>query len=122
MTFSQEHFTYFVKTSGEHLVYMGSAGYTAPPFYIVLYNMETGEHTMLADAELAPTHGLIHNNLVVWSTASYTGGATMPPMDIEMYDIDTSMYRRITTQSGTIGPAGIHFPLRRTTGFPYLWR
>ncbi|MFH2010161.1 MAG: hypothetical protein ABI333_26420 [bacterium] len=108
--FSMEHYTYFVHTSGDRLAYMATADYTTPPFFLVLHDMTTGDHTVIADNDYGIPEPHIHGNLMAWHTTKYTGGTVVPPVDVELYDIETGVHRRLTTRESNLSPAALHFP------------
>ena len=61
----------------------------------------------LADDEYTECGGTVHENLVVWTTSKYRPdqGQTWDPADIEIYDIDTGVFRRVTTRSSMLSSA-----------------
>lgn len=96
---------------GNHAVWSSSIYRSAPPHRLVLYHIPTGEELDIVSGDGAATAGKIHKNLVVYTTDRYYGMTyTMYPADLEIYDINTGVYRRITTMSAGLRAFRFFFP------------
>jgi hypothetical protein len=110
VAFSSQHHAYDVFTSGDYLTYLASDQWSMPPWHLVLYGISTNQELMLSENDYAMPFGVIHQNLVVWATTKYNGGTIAWPSDIEMYDIQSGLFRRLTTRESNLRPAALHFP------------
>ncbi len=103
-------YQYAVTVDGDHLSWFGSDLYLQDPYHLVLHHIPTGDSTVLVDNDGAVRWGRIHRNLVAYNTTRYTGNQIQLPADIEIYDIDTGLRRRVTQSSGGLISMGLFFP------------
>jgi len=96
--------TTFLDLDGDRIVWTENDN---DHYNVILYEIETGEETHLTgdgNDHMAP---LIRKNLVVFATYRYAGGrfvADPAHRDLELYDLDTGVSRRITKESTTWTP------------------
>jgi hypothetical protein len=99
-----------VKVWGEYAVWSNSIYASAPPHTLVLYHLLTGNEQVIVEDDGSATMGLIHRNLVAYTTDRYQTGYHMYPADIEVYDIETGAYRRITTFPSDLRAIRLYYP------------
>jgi hypothetical protein len=109
---SLDRYQYAVDVWGKHIIWAGSDSYVNVPFHLMLYDIDTGEATSLVEGDGIPCFGTIHENLVAWTTLKYQDpeDSSVRGSDIEMYDIESGTFRRITTQPSNLGHIRVFHP------------
>jgi hypothetical protein len=106
-----ERYQYNVFTSGEYLTWGGSDVWLLSPYHLILYHVPTGEERVLVENDESVAQGCIHGNLVAYLTSKYMLAPVGPmPADIEIYDIETEVTRRVTAWEGNLAVAQVFFP------------
>lgn len=113
--FTMPYFCYEVQLWGEYLTYTCSEYWIEPPYHLKLYHLPTGEELHLVGdgaTEAGIGDGVIHEKLVMWNTTRHMSeiGIFEPNSDIELYDIDSGVLRRITTLESRLRIGALHFP------------
>jgi hypothetical protein len=106
---SGPYWTHQVSVSSGHIVYRASETYQAGSLSLHLYIIDSEEHIVLAENDDAWPRGAVGGNLVAWATDKYGGGLGQPN-DIEMYDIRSGRFRRLTTRASELRPHALQFP------------
>jgi hypothetical protein len=107
---SLEEYQYSPRIWGDWAIWESSYWSVGPPHRQVLYNLGTGEERVVIDNDGSATHGVIHQSLVAYTTSRYAPQVAMYPADMELYDIDSGVYRRITTEPGNLRAVELFFP------------
>jgi hypothetical protein len=115
------YYSYDVTTSGERLVYAASENWAAAPWHLILHDISTGADVWLATDDDAAPAGFISGNLVAFATASFSGGTSVRPADIALYDAASGLLRRLTTQATNRRPAAFWFPYLVIIDVLELW-
>jgi hypothetical protein len=95
---------------GDYVTWSGAAGDYLPPYNLVLYNVITDQSELLLDEDYAVGIAPIRSGLIVYDTTRYSGSQGLAPSDIEVFDIETRVVRRVTQLSGVIRAARIDPP------------
>ena len=104
-------YQHFVSVSGEWVVWMEGTGGSFPPWRLVAHNLATSEDRLVHDGNGFASIGLIHRNLVFFSTTAFIPQPQSDyPHDLALYDMDSGLTRRVTTVPSGLGAAGIFFP------------
>lgn len=96
--------------SGDRIVWMENDN---DHYNIILYKIETEDEVRLTGDGFDHRNPRIRGNLVAWITYMYSGGsyATDPAHeDLYLYDLDTGVGRRITSESAAWAPGHAHPP------------
>jgi hypothetical protein len=112
---SAGYYCYVVRLDGEYLTYTCSEYWLDFPYHLFLRHLPTGEELELDGAEAdvdGITHGAIHDGIVAWSTTKHMASPdiTNPVYDVELYDIETGIYRRLTTAQSKLRISEIQLP------------
>lgn len=94
----------------DYVTWSGAEGDLVPPYHLVLYNLITAEATTLLEGDYAIRTAHIRDGLVTYSTSRYTQTTDRAPSDIEIYDLETGITRRLTAESGYLRAARIDPP------------
>jgi hypothetical protein len=92
------------------VTWRGSDAYLAGPSHLVLYNLVTQEERLIVEEDWATSNGQIDDGLIFYNTAQYTGTTDIFPADIEVHDLRTSSYRRLTRSAGEVSSEGFDYP------------
>jgi hypothetical protein len=99
---SAQYYCYDVRLDGDYLTYACSEYWVEAPYYLFLRHLPTGEELHLDGAETDTggiSHGAIHSGIVAWNTTKHIANPDLISdiSDIELYDIETGIFRRLTT-------------------------
>jgi hypothetical protein len=110
-------YQYGVAVGGEYLTWFGADVDLTDPYHLVLYHIPTGDSTVLVDNDGGVRWGWIHRNLVGYSTNRYQGQWSLFPFpkDMELYDIESGLRRRISAEPSRLIINEIFFPYLRVT-------
>jgi hypothetical protein len=110
--YTYERYQYDVSISGPWMTWYSSDVWVTPPYHLYLYNVETDERIALAENDRTGCYGTVHQNLVAWTTGKYREDQDpgIRPADIEVYDIDTGISRRVTTRPSMLRQVQVFFP------------
>jgi hypothetical protein len=103
-------YQYGVAVGGEYLTWFGADVDVTAPYHLMLYHIPTGDSTVLVEDDGVVGWGFVHRNLVGNATNRYQGQWNNQQFDVELYDIESGLRRRVTTQPGRISIKGISFP------------
>ena len=94
------------------MTWHGSVEVNSPPYELALHNIDTGEQITLAQNEYAVVNASMHGNLVVWTTGMHRPepGQVEDPADIQIYDIDNGISRRVTTEPSMLRSVQVYHP------------
>jgi hypothetical protein len=76
----------------------------------MVHNLETEESIMLLEEDYSVSVTPIRGGLVAYNTSRYSGINGRSPTDVELYDVETRITRRITSDSGRFWAARIDPP------------
>jgi hypothetical protein len=92
------------------VTWSGAEGDLVPPYHLVLYNLVTREATRLLENDYSVSIAPIRDGLVAYNTSRYTGTTALDPSDIEIYDLQRRIRRRVTASPGFLRAARIDPP------------
>ncbi|MFC1482279.1 hypothetical protein ACFL51_00580 [Myxococcota bacterium] len=101
---------YGVQVWGDYITWYVSDFGMYGPFYLMLYHIPSSEEVLVSDGGEALAEGRIHERIIAYNTNSYQGESMPFPSDIEIYDIDSSLKRRVTTQACNLRVADVFLP------------
>jgi len=102
---------YQVDVGSHWIAWMDSARENSPPYRIWIYDIDTGEATMLSEEPDFFGFNLDHQ-LLVWDTYAYCGNECYHlDTDLEAYDVRTGLRRRLTTRQYPWGSGPGHMNL-----------
>lgn len=117
---SANYYCYDVRIWGDYLVYVCSEYWLQWPYHLFLHHIPSGEELHLDGAE-QPTRiilgGAIHEHLVIWNTTKHSEPTEFGEVssDVEIYDLETGVYRRLTTAPSTLAAVNIYYPFVQFT-------
>ncbi|MFH2007877.1 MAG: hypothetical protein ABI333_14940 [bacterium] len=103
-----EGYQYFVLLCGEYVVWDASDVWLTPPYRMVHHHIPSGKATVISEDNWV-SRAAIHRNLVRLNTTKYITPDWFR-FDIELYDIDTGVCRRVTTEAGPLAIYKLFFP------------
>lgn len=112
---SADYYCYKVRVWGEYMTYHCSEYWTSHPYHLFLRHIPTGQELQLDDPA-SDDHGImvgvLYKNLVSWNTSRFMGevGTFEDRTDIEMYDIDTGVRRRLTSGPSMLAIGYVYLP------------
>lgn len=80
------------------------------PSYLELYNLVTQETTSIIEGDFSVSAGWINDGLVLYNTSAYTGTENLNPSDLELYEMNSAVSRRLTTVDSNLRARGIDLP------------
>lgn len=112
---STGYYCYGVQLDGDYLTFACSEYWLSHPFHLFLRHLPTGEELHLDGAEQDTgwiTHGPIDSGIVAWSTTKRIENPDLiaKVSEVELYDIETGIYRRLTTAPSMMRIVDIQVP------------
>jgi hypothetical protein len=105
-----ERYQYWSFLWEDWITIRGTDNHMTRPSHLSLYNLVTQEQRSLLEGDYSVGSGPIDSGLVVWNTSAYSGSTDLFPADMELYDIDTGLTRRLTSHEGLTAPTAIASP------------
>jgi hypothetical protein len=94
----------------DYIAWSGSVDDLVPPYHAALHDLKSGETVMLLDEDYAVSVVDVWEGLVAYNTSKYLGTGSLAPSDIEIYDIESRVTRRLTAQSSFLRVAKLAPP------------
>lgn len=112
---SYDDHQYFPFIWQEWITWQDMAGYVQYPSAITLYNLVTQERIQIVSDDHAAIVAPIRDGLVAYNTSRYSGTNLQDPSDLEVYEVETGLTRRITAFAGNFRVLSIDPPFMLLT-------
>ncbi len=100
----------WVTLRGDYLAWTMMASSWSLESLLILRQLSTGTETVVLEADAALGRPGMDGHLMAYNTNRYQGELTSAPSDIELYDMETGVRRRVTAEPTGMRVFGLSFP------------